>query len=259
MSRTILGCLMALWLLCLPLSAAAEDASTLRQTTREEDVEAFLLYPSEEEMTGVRPGYIRYIAQDMEEDPLFHAAYWLGGEPGGKLDLTLTANQYGVPYADHAGSMCTRAAYSMALSYLGVDVTPGEMSRLLQLRDLHAPYDAVTRRLEQVERVKPDRRVFDTMFENYRTDPNYSPVYVHLRKPSGEPHAVLVVGKDEETGRYIVVSSSLKLLDEEPVRVFFMSFNKNRNQVLNSTFSKTFKGSKVLAVYQWRWVEEEQE
>ena len=259
MGRRYLWMICFALLLCMPLALASgamgeEAPLTLRECTTFEEAEAFLLYPPEGDICGVQAGYIRIVAQHSAGDAAFRAAYWRGGEAGDELDLTMQANRYGHIYNFHAGTMCTRAAYSMALSYLGVDMTPGAMSAVTGRRDLDPPYTVITE-MVGVERVEPKAYVFDTMVENYLTDPSCSPVYVYLRKPDGQEHALLIIGKMEQTGRYIVLDPSTMWAKGVQYRVYMMSFNKNRSQVLNSTFRDEFAGSQVLALYQWRRVE----
>lgn len=243
-------------LLLLTCSAAAEDAdlpSSLRECDTVEEADAFLLYPPVGGIASVIPGYIRLVPQHRAGDPAFREEYWLGGEKGSDLDLTLQENRYGHVYNFHAGNMCTRAAYSMALSYLGVDMTPGAMSAMTGKRDLNPPYSAVSE-MVGVERVKPSSHVFDTMVENYLSDPSYSPVYVYIRKPDGQDHALLVIAKLPEKSRYLVLDPSGMWLNGQQYRIYMMSFNKTRSQVVNSTFRSDYAGSKVLALYQWRLI-----
>lgn len=246
--------LLALLAALLLLSAAhAEDVPlTLRTATSVDEVKQFLLLPQDDGVAPVQAGYIRYISQSQKSDPAFRKAYWLGGEEGSVLDLTLK-ERYGVELDFHVGVMCTRAAYSMALSVLGIDMSPGEMSRVLDRRNLYEPYDEISE-LVGVERVEPTKNRFNTMVANYLADDSYSPVYLYFRKPNGTNHAVLVVAYDPDTSRYIVVDSSPYWSKGEPYRVFFIALNKARSQIINSTFRDELVGSTVLQVRQWRLV-----
>lgn len=253
-----------LWLILLLLAACpalAEDAdmpATLRECETAEAAETFLIFPPEDGLAEVQAGYIRFIAQHRAGDDTFRAEYWLGGEPGSTLDLTLQQNRYGHVYTFHAGNMCTRAAYSMALSYLGVDVTPGGMSAMTGRRDMNPPYPAVSEMLS-VEQVTPKSHVFDTMVDNYLRDPTFSPVYVYIRKPDGQDHALLIIGKLPEKSRYLVLDPSGMWVHGQQYRIYMMSFNKTRVEVVNSTFRDEYAGSKVLALYQWRYAPVEEE
>lgn len=237
---------------------AADAPSELRFATSVEEALPFLLLPPEDGIAGVQPGYIRLISQHRANDPYFREEYWLGGEPDSVLDLTLQKNRYGHVYTFHAGNMCTRAAYAMALSYLGVDVTPGGMSAMTGKRDLNPPYGKISDELG-VELVQPTRHVFNTMVENYLSDPTYSPVYVYIRKPDGQDHALLIIAALPEKSRFLVLDPSGMWLHGEQHRIYMMSFNKTRVEVVNSTFRDEFAGSRVMQLYQWRLVETEAE
>lgn len=254
MLRRLTLVLLLLWM-CPALAEEPVLPASLREADTIEEAEAFLLYPPEDGLSGVEAGYIRYISQHSVNDPTFRDEYWLGGEKDSPLDLTLQQNRYGHVYTFHAGNMCTRAAYSMALSYLGVDATPGGMSAMLNRRDMNPPYNAISD-LVGVERVEPKRHVFETMVENYLTDPSYSPVYLYLRKPNGKDHALLIIAKLPEQSRFLVLDPSGMWVNGVQHRIYMMSFNKTRQQVVNSTFRDEYAGSKVLQLYQWRRVDE---
>lgn len=248
----VLGLLLAL--LCA--AACAEAPAALNEATTAREVESFLLYPPEDDLAGVQAGYVRLISQHRAGDPAFRDGYWIGGEVGGDLDLTLQKNRYGHVYTFHVGNMCTRAVYSMALSYLGVDVTPGDMSALTGKRNLNPPYKSVSEQVG-VELVEPRAFVFDTMVNNYLTDPSYSPVYLYIRKPDGQDHALLVVAALPEPSRYLVIDPSGMWLGGVQHRVYMIALNKTRVQIVNSDFRTDYAGSRVLQVYQWRLVPEE--
>lgn len=256
MLRRFFLLLMTLLLISPALAKETAYPNALRECDTVEEAEVFLMHPPEDGISGVTAGYIRLIAQHRAGDDAFRAEYWLGGEKDSVLDLTLQTNRYGHVYTFHAGNMCTRAAYSMALSYLGVDASPGEMSRMTGRRDMNPPYPAVSEMLG-VELVSPKGHVFDTMVDNYLSDPSYSPVYVYIRKPDGMDHALLVIGKLPEKSRYLVLDPSGMWLFGQQHRIYMMAFNKTRVEVVNSTFRDEFAGSKVLALYQWRLPQQE--
>ena len=251
MLRRFFLLLMTLLVTCPALAEEAAPPAELRFCDTVEEAEAFLLYPPEGDIAGVAAGYVRLVAQHRAGDDAYRAEYWLGGEPDSPLDLNLQQNRYGHVYTFHAGNMCTRAAYSMALSYLGVDATPGGMSAMTGKRDMNPPYPAISE-MVGVELVQPRNHVFDTMVENYLADPSYSPVYVYIRKPDGQDHALLVIAKLPEKSRYLVLDPSGMWVNGVQHRIYMMSFNKTRQQVVNSTFRDEYAGSKVLALYQWR-------
>lgn len=252
----LLMLMLPMWALAEPIADEDTAPAQLRSVSSEAEAAAFVIYPPEDGLAGVERGFIRYITQDSASDSYFRQGYWLGGEPGSALDLTLKEGRYSRPYAFHVGNMCTRASYSMALSYLGIDITPGGMSAIIGRRDLDPPYDEVSEMMG-VERVSYSSHVFNTMVENYLTDPSYSPVYVYLRKPNGQDHALLVIGALPETSRFIILDPSPMWLRGEPYRIYMMAFNKTRYEVVNCTFRQEFIGSTILQLYQWRLPEEQ--
>ncbi len=250
--------LCVLLLLPLPAQMEAEAPLPLPECTTEAQVAARLLLPSGQggDMAPAHPipGCIRYISQNESKDPLFCSSYWCSVEPGTKLDLNARTNAYGRKYRYYTANMCTRAAYAMALSYLGLDITPGDMSVLMNRRDLTDPYDDVTAALGGVERIAYKSYIFDKMLENYLSDPSYSPVYVYLRKPNGIYHAVLIVGKADEEGYYLVVDPAAHELDGETVRVYRIRFDLHMRKVINSTFRREHRDSRVVDLAQWHLV-----
>ena len=248
----------ALFVLLLPAyaeeAALPETALTLPAATSDVEVEEFLIMPGRFTLAGVERGKIRYIAQNEERDDMFRTGYWLGGEKGSVLDLTLR-ERYGNVFENHAGVMCSRAAYSMAMSYLGIDVTPGDMSAMLNTRNLEAPYDIISWMLG-VDQVDYEKNAFNQMVENYLADDSYSPIYLYLKRPDGTYHAVLVVATIPSKGRYLVVDSNPPQARGKLYRVYFISLNKMRTEVINSTFNNILKGSKVVQLYQWRLLED---
>ncbi len=243
-------CMLLMLLFALPV-CGEEPPADIRKAASIEEAMTFLLFPEDEGLCGVERGKIRYISQDVLRDDTFRKGYWLGGEEGGDLDLTLKVNRYNHPYDYHVGVMCTRAAYCMALSYLGVDVTPGKMSELTQQRNLEQPYGEITELLG-VELAVPRSRTFLTMMERYEADDSYSPIYIYLQKPNGAYHALVVLCALPETGRYLVADPNPLAAEGEIYRVYMISLNKNKNEIVNSTFRREMVGSKILRLYQWR-------
>lgn len=259
MTRFRRAALLLCVMLLMPLLARAEAPLSLPECTTEAQVTARLLMPAsqEEAMLPAQPlpGFIRYISQNENKDPLFCRAYWCSVEPGSPLDLNARENEHGRKYRYYAANMCTRAAYAMALSYLGVDVTPGDMSVLMDRRDLSEPYDNVTEALGGLERISYKTYIFDKMMENYLTDPSYSPVYLYLRKPNGVYHALLVVGKADEEGYYLVVDPAAHQLDGETVRVYRIRFDLHFRKIINSTFRSEHKDSRIIDLAQWHLID----
>ena len=242
-----------LLLLAFPFSACSES---LRACTTKEAVLAMIDFPREAEdgstrEAAVRAGRIRFIPQSLR-DPLFVKSYWLGGAEGSSLDLTQTEDSKGREYDEYCGVMCTRACYSMALSYFGVDVTPGGMSAMLGERSIDSPYDEITEKLYFVERVKGvDYRSLDEMMDRYLSDPTYSPVLITLLRPNGIAHALLAVGRDEE-GRLLVIDPAPYELRGTIQRVQYLRPTANRQKVYSCTIS-SYEDSLISGCYQWHW------
>ncbi len=142
------------------------------------EVHGMLAGTEKKEAVGVEAGKIRYIAQD-PEDPLFVKEYWLSGA----YDLRGEANQ-----------SCTRAVFSMALSWLGIDCTPVGMSDMAKGRKIIHTYDPICRMLKNVERTEGD---LETLWAEYEAG-RASPVLLHFRYDEGM-HAVLLAARDPET------------------------------------------------------------
>ena len=243
----ILALLLALCCL-LPVLAQAEEALTLTTADTVEEVSQFLLLPEGDELPAPQRGTIRYLCLNAKAAP-FSLAAWQSA----KYDLTSKAGGYA---ADN-NNMHNRAVYCMALSYLGVDVTPVMMSELAGSRDVKAPYDEVTAQLGvNIERVAPAAYIFDTMVENYLNDDSYSPVMCTFRRPNGSLYTVLIVGYIPSTGGFIIVDAAAPSLDGQKVYTYKMAWHVVRKVVLASDFWDANYGSEVVDLYQWRLVEE---
>lgn len=256
MKRLLTLLLLMASLLPTTLAAAETPIADVRQAQSIEDALPFLIFPEEDLPASVQRGFFRYITQDEARDETYRKFYWLGGEEGTDLDLTLREKANGREYFFHSGVMCTRAAFSMALSYLGIDMSPGAMSALTGQRDLDPPYREVAEAVG-VEVTAPKSHVFNTMMERYLTDDSYSPPYLYIEKPNGQEHAMLVIAALPETSRYLVLDSSAPWKDGEPYRIYMIALNKTRQKIVNSTFRYELYDSKVLQLYQWRLLEPE--
>lgn len=241
-------CLLLALCCLLPLAAQAEEALTLLNADTVDEVNQFVLLPQGEELPAPEAGKIRYISLNTK-DSAFRQSSWVSD----RYDLTTKAGGYKADIAN----MHNRAVYCMALSYLGVDVTPVMMSELAGSRDVTAPYDAVTSKLGvKLERVQPKAYVFDTMVENYLTDSSYSPVMCTFRTKAGELYTVLIVAFIPSTGGFIICDAAAPRLDGEYLHSYKMAWHVVRRFVLSSAFYDKFYESEVIALYQWRLVEE---
>ena len=155
--------------------------------------------------------------------------------------------------------MCTRAVYSMALSYLGVDMTPVDMSVLVQRRTLNEPYDEITALVDGLARRGLTEATFDEMMAQYLNDERYSPLYIYMKRTNGVGHALLIVGYNAERKRFVAVDPSPRGFQGDTVRTYELSFAQNRQRVMRCPYAKDLEGAKVLQVYQWYWIGEETE
>jgi len=245
--RRIISLLLALCCL-LPLAAQAEEPLTLLNADTVEEVNQLVLLPQGDELPAPEAGKIRYISLNTT-DAAFRRSAWAND----RYDLTTKAGGYKADMRN----MHNRAVYCMALSYLGVDVTPVMMSELAGSRDVTAPYDAVTTQLGvKLERVEPKSYVFDTMVENYLTDPSYSPVMCTFRTKAGDIYTVLIVAYIPSTGGFIICDAAAPRLDGQTLHAYKMAWHIVRRFVLSSAFYDKFYESEVIALYQWRLVEE---
>lgn len=243
--RRIISLLLILCLL-LPAALLAEETPSLRTATTVEDVRSFIDLPEGDALPAAAKGRIRFVSMNAK-DAAFRADDWKNDQ----YDLT----QKGSYRADYR-NMHDRAVYCMALSYLGVDMTPAMMSTLAGSRDISAPFDGVTAQLKNIERVEFKAHHFDTAVENYLNDDSYSPVFVKVKRPDGALHTVMVVGYIPSTGGFIVCDPEARVKDGENLHAYKMAWHVVRQVVLASDFWDLFYASQVQAVYQWRLVSE---
>lgn len=232
----------------VPVDAVPE---ALRFCTEKEQALTFIDFPVDGYDGDPLPGRIRYIAQSPYAEH-FVKEWWLGGEEGSDLDLTLQKGKKGKPYRDWCGTMCTRAVYSMCLSYLSYDLQPGEMSRIIGKRDLSVPYDSVTRRFPGIVRVgSASIGSLDTKVNNYLEDPSYSPVMLTLTRKDGTPHAVLIVGQVGKN-RYLIVDPAEKDFGGETAYVQILRLRPDHRYVADATIYWSYKDAKLKNCYQWQ-------
>lgn len=233
-------------LLCLTTGAVCEGTE-LPFVGNIQEALSFLDFPEENGKTDVTRGRIRYIAQK-KDAPYFLDEYWIGGERGGIMDLTIDRID-GRKYPSYCDTMCTRAVCSMALSYLGYDVTPGDMSAMLGKRDINVPYDEVTDLMDGLYRVTAgELSSFEKKYEKYLSDPNYSPIMLQIEKTNGRPHSLLIIGKDKD-GLYLVVDPADRYVNNELATI--QSIRLSKRTIVYCSTSGTYNGAKVMQCYQW--------
>ena len=244
--------LVLLWALIGAAWAEEAPPASIREANSVEEASALLIQSDTGERMDVASGQVRLIVQT-RRDEMFCADYWRSGEEKGEFDLTAKENRYGAPFAYYIGTMCTRAVYSMALSYLGVDITPVDMSVLTQRRTLNEPYDEVTALVDGLTRSGLSDATFDEMMARYLSDERSSPLYVYMKRTNGVGHALLIVGYNAERKRFIAVDPSPRGFQGDVVRTYELSFAQNRKQVRRCPYAKDLEGAQVLQVYQWYW------
>jgi len=244
-------CLLLSLCCLLPALAAAEAPLSLLTADTVEEVNQFVLLPENGELPAPQAGTIRFISLNTKDAAFLESAW-----KSENYNLMVKSDAKGNTYrADH-NNMHSRAVYCMALSYLGIDVTPAMISELSGSRDVTAPYDGVTAQLGNIERIQPKAYVFDTMVENYLNDPSYSPVFCQIRKPNGALHTVLIVAYIPSTGGFIICDPAAPKLNGETLHAYKMAWHVVRRAVLSSAFYDAFYESEVIDLYQWHLVEE---
>ncbi|MBQ8747565.1 MAG: InlB B-repeat-containing protein, partial [Clostridia bacterium] len=183
---------------------------------------------------GVTKGRIRYMTQLTGDRACYVPDYW-----------TYTAN--GTAGTVYSGNKCTRCALSMALSYLGLDYTPGYMSTLYGSAEILSPLADVPKLIPEIERVYDD---FDTLMYNYACDANFSPVviyfdYTHSVDSTTHKHAILLIGKNGDT--FYAVDSAANI-----TKLVEVTLNADRTAIVSSSIPHYAADSVITAVCQWK-------
>ncbi len=194
------GCRTGIWTIECKAASGNEilDVSRLQIEVREpysimpldlERVRNLVSYPAADgTRSEVRAGSIRFIAQ-LTEDPLFVDSDWKSEA----FDFIRTAR-----------NKCTRCAFSMALSWMGIDCTPVRMSEIAGSEFMSPDYDAVSAAIGGLERVDG---TLESLWEAYERGEG-SPVYIHFVN-GNSMHALLLIARDSENPElYYAVNSS---------------------------------------------------
>lgn len=172
----------------------SKSASKTDNVVEEKDTESFP--PNAEEVTissfsdsngnrqSVKEGNIRYVDQSY------------GNE---------STNGWG-NYADTANWSCLTACISMALSYLGIDMSPADLLNAKAGNRYWTGFNSGERDVPGSTSYTTDhdsaKDSLDTMMENLKNG-GYSPVVLHYHSDLGE-HAILVTGQNAD-GSYNVI------------------------------------------------------
>ena len=205
-----------------------------------EEVHAMLIGEDGDEALPAEEGKIRFVAQN-PKDPTFVREYWLSK---------------GHDLREGANKKCTRAVFSMALSYIGIDCTPVQMSDMLWGEEIIYTFDPVCEKLGNVERVSGD---LETLWTAYEAGEG-SPVLVHFDYEGGEGmHALLLVSRDRLNPElfYCVTSSS-------PVNTSAFPDGKEKDHIIpilieegrigawiQSPLLKAYHKGKIDDIWQW--------
>ena len=188
-------------------------------------------------------GRVRYIAQT-KTDRDYVREYWMNPD----CDLR-----------ELSGTMCTRAVYSMALGWLGVDCTPVDMSVLVKSRSIHFTYDQVSDALGNVTRVDED---LETMWAEYEAG-RASPLMLHYVYNGGE-HAVLLVARDREnpmlfyavtTAQRVNTSEWPNGMKDDVILPVIIDPSRDGDQVLSPLIRRYDRG-KIDRLWQWKLTED---
>ena len=166
-----------------------------------------------------------------------------------KLDIT-----------KNAGGYCNRAAFSMAMSWLGVDCTPVHMQELGSV-DTSKNYTNVISNLNKEKGIKVVRTTASSWnsiklincYNCFDTMSNYSPIYIWgYYNGSKNTHAMVIVGKISESNgvaRYIVVDPSSK--SHNGGHVSWLDVNTKTGKCSDASVSN-FKDYSIALILQWR-------
>lgn len=192
-----------------------------------EEAEDMLILAKKEK--GVTAGSIRYIAQ-VTSDKYYVKNYF---------KYTLNRKTAYLNSSDK----CTRCALSMCLSYIGIDADPGYMSELMGSVDIPSPVRDVPGKIPGIQRVNSDD--FETLFNNYASDEDFTPVLVYYDYKSSH-HAIVVFGFD---GEYYLAADSAA----NATHIIRVKFNDNFSKIIESPdYGKYTSKNKVTAVCQWK-------
>ena len=249
------GCRTGIWTIeCRAVSGKKlMDVARLQIEVREpysimpvdlEKVRDMVSYPAADGTSpAVRAGSIRFIAQ-LTEDPFFVDSAWKSAS----FDFIRTAR-----------NKCTRCAYSMALSWMGIDCTPVRMSEIAGTEYMSPDYDAVTEGLGRVERVDG---TLETLWEAYERGEG-SPVYIHFVY-GNSMHALLLIARDSVNPElyYAVNSSEGVNTSQYPggIRrdhILPVLIEEGRvGKLIQSPLLKRYHMGKIDVIRQWRLIEE---
>ena len=124
----------------------------------------------------VQVGRIRFVAQ-MNNESCWRVGYWKNKA----YDLSADSS-----------TKCSRAVFSMALSWMGIDCTPVRMSEMVYNANIPYNYDDVLRKLGNVERRDGSLEELWAYFEAGEG----SPISIHFEYGNEAIHDILLIARD---------------------------------------------------------------
>lgn len=265
--------------ICQPSKTDESKVSGLPTAGTIDEVKKYVLEPdvdnnaSYKEASNVAPrevqrGTIRYIPQvkrnkNNQTDPTFCDQYWKSENYDFvKIDGWGECNKW-----------CTRAAFSMTLSYLGIDCTPVYMSELKGNDfNVNDGYEKIVEELEKKNNIQlkidylgdakhsqtgerfDDK--FYSMYKNYLTDESFSPIYVRFTE---QPHAMVIISKSSENDNiYYAVDSSFSIQSGKLIHVIEVEICTTTDGMLimgDGTTFKAYRGKRLNGLYQYELIE----
>ncbi len=212
------------------------------ELTDYERVHAMLLM-EENTPQPVERGKIRFVAQ-LPEDHCFINAYW-------------RSKYYDLK--DSARNKCTRAIFSMGLSWLGIDCTPVRMSELVKAKEIYYTYEHVIDALGNIEQL--DGKL-ELLWNNYIYG-GASPVEIHFNYQGGM-HALLLIARDTQNPDVFYALNPSEGVDatayggKKHDHVIPIIIEDGRiGGVIQSPLIKRYHKGKIDVICQWALIEEE--
>ncbi len=223
------------------------DTATLEVYVREKDPLECADYEKAHEMMlagdePVEAGKIRLVTQ-MSNDRCYDRKLWKS-----KIyDLTKSSTK-----------MCTRAVFSMAVSYLGIDCSPARMSDLCKAYDLFYTYEEVAERLGGIHRREGTVEELWELYEERRG----SPVCIHFTYTGEGMHALLLIARDSRNPEmYYAVNPSFGVnatsiggLKHDHVIPILIDEGKT-GCMIQSPLARTYNGGKLDDIWYWEKTE----
>lgn len=199
---------LAILVFALPVSSIIAGAASANVTLTNPSVTVKYLNSAQ----GVTKGSIRYISQISKN------TYWVP-EYFGKFESV-------------AGIECQTTSISMALSYLGVDMTPEDLGQYWQNEYGGSGADFTTMPGDvNGTATATTNGDFKTLYSRYENGgASYSPVIIHLNSYSADGHYVVVAGR---TG-----TNTYKVVDPAMDKTWGITIIKNTSGKYNISYTK---------------------